>query len=69
MSWFSVPRQCRLSIYQVFYEQSTISPIQALFLKFDRVGDQARDWSAIIEKIIDHDVRVLIFGMSREVAI
>ena len=29
----------------------------------------ARDGSPLIEKIEDHDVRVLIFGMGREVAI
>ena len=35
-----------------------------------RPGRQsARDGSPLTEKIIDHDVRVLIFGMGREVAI
>jgi hypothetical protein len=36
LSWFSVPRRCRLSIYHVFYEQFNLDdqPDPVLFLKF-----------------------------------
>jgi len=54
----------------LFYEQfkSRGQPDPAPFLKFDRVGDQPVTGHSSSKKIKDHDVRVLIFGMSREVA-
>ena len=71
MSWFSVPRRYSLSVYRLFYEQSKPRrSARSGSLSEIRPGRRSpRDGSPLIEKMIDHDVRVLIFGMGREVAI
>ena len=65
---FSAPAMLTVRISHILRTVQTPS-ISAIRSEIRPGRRSARDGSPLIEKIIDHDVRVLIFGMGREVAI
>ena len=65
---FSAPAMLTVRISRILRTVQTPS-ISAIRSEIRPGRRSARDGSPLTEKIEDHDVRVLIFGMGREVAI